>query len=113
MYNYHFWYNEWKGNKEIAAAVEKHANTKRLAKRYNKKLGVIYQLYCLVRDIFTILLMLLRLCCGSKSVTESFAKLEQSEKMSTTINFFAHNFQTIEIRMEDNISQSVCFPLVP
>ncbi|MBS1889825.1 MAG: hypothetical protein JST59_00900 [Actinobacteria bacterium] len=33
--------------------------------------------------------------------------------MTATIDFFARNFQTIEIRMEDGATENVCFPLVP
>lgn len=68
MYNYLYWYYEWKGSNEITNAVYKHANEKRLRKRYNRNIGVFYQLYSLVRDLFSIIATLLRFLCKSNTL---------------------------------------------
>lgn len=42
----------------------------RLKRRYNKKIGVLYQAYSLTRDIVGIFIMIFRLMCRSDRMVE-------------------------------------------
>jgi hypothetical protein len=75
MYNYLHKYYEFKKIKTITNAVYKHANDKRLSRTYNKNIGIFYQMYCFIRDVFILILMLLRRLCKSNTVAETFARL--------------------------------------